>query len=164
MELRKEQAMSTESKPSRSPGRRITTKVILLILLFASICLYVKSAKYLPLPFREQIVGLVAKAPPISIAVRSGFLSDCVIQIYNLSDKRLMMTVNVEKSNGNRSKSPRFSIEPNGEKELGRLELGEWAPGNGDSGWIEVDGWTRVLKFSLSSDGYTHSFGLPPRD
>lgn len=136
--------------------------MILLALLFASIWVYVKSAKYLPLPYREQIVGLVAKDPPISISVRSGFLSDHVIQVFNLSDKRLMLAIHIEKLSG--EGSMRFSIEPNGKVELGRLELNDLVPGNGDSGWIEVDGWSKVLKFSLSSDGYTHSFGLPPVD
>ena len=156
--------MSTESKPSRSHGRQITTKVIILVLLFASMWFYVKSAKYLPLPYREQIWGLIAKDPPISIAVRSGILSDNVLQVYNMSDKRLMLAIHIEKRSGKRKQGMRFSIEPNGKVELGRLELGDSAPGNWDSGWIEVDGWTLVLKFSLSSGGYTRSFGLPPVD
>ena len=82
---------------------------------------YVKSAKYLPLPYREQIWGLIAKDPPISIAVRSGILSDNVLQVYNLSDKRLMLAIHIDKRSGKRGM--RFSIEPNGKVELGRLEL-----------------------------------------
>ena len=72
-----------------------------------------------------------------------------------------MAVVHIEKPDGKRAKSPRFSLEPNGEKEIGRLEL-DLRPDAGDSGWIEVEGWTRVLKFTLSSNGYTHDFGLPP--
>lgn len=151
--------MSTETKPSRSLGRRITTMVILVILLFVWALVYVKFT-----PHGRRIAGLVEKNPPIAVTVRSGFLSDNVLQVYNLSAQRLMIVAHIEKQDGKRLKSPRFSIEPNGEKELGRLELGDLCPVAGDSGWIEVDGWIRVLKFSLSSNGYTHGFEVPPGD
>ena len=151
--------MSTEPKPSRSLGRRITTKVILAVLLFAATRVFVLYGGH----HGRQLAALFEKNPPIAITGRSGILSDYVIAVQNLSSQRMVGHFHISNPSGE-SMTMRFSIAPNGEKEMGRLELNDWPPSKGDSGWIEFDGWARVLKFTLSSEGYTYDFGLPPVD
>lgn len=88
--------------------------------------------------------------PPINITFRSSFnLFDrgCVLEIYNLSAKRIFCVV----STNWRRRTYSVSIPPYGKSEVGIVQI-ERNFRAGDSGSIKVQGYWRKLMFFMESD------------
>ena len=103
----------------------------------------------LPKSIREKVLP----PPPIGISFREGFLSDAVMQVHNISDKRIMIHIHVSYPPTSEEKNMDFSIAPNSSEEYGALELGGWQFSPGGCGYVSVQGYSRRVNFELKTDG-----------
>ena len=103
----------------------------------------------LPERFREKVLP----PPPIGISFRTGFLSDAVLQVHNLSDKRIMIQIHVSYPPKSQEKTMSFSIAPNSMEEYGALELDGWKFSPGGNGYVSVQGYSGKVNFELHNGG-----------
>ena len=108
-----------------------------------------KAGGVLPEPIREKVLP----PPPIGISFRTGFLSDAVMQVHNLSDKRIMINIHVSYPPTSEGKDMNFSISPNSVEEYGALELDGWQFSPGGCGYVSVQGYSRRVNFELQNSG-----------
>ena len=95
----------------------------------------------------------VSPPPPIGISFRVGFLSDNVMQVHNLSDKRIMINIHVSYPPTSEEKNMVFPISPNSTEEYGALELDGWQFSPGGDGYVTVHGYSGRVNFKLLDDG-----------
>ena len=100
----------------------------------------------------RAIIGRVYPDPPISITMRASLLTGAVLQLHNTSPVRHVCTVHVENKPNGKQRSESFGIPPNGEQEVGILEM-DWAFEAGENGYVSVDGYTKKCYFEILPDG-----------
>ncbi len=100
----------------------------------------------------RAIIGRVYPDPPISITMRASLLTGAVLQLHNTSPVRHVCTVHVENKPNGKQRSASFGITPNGEQEVGILEM-DWAFEAGENGYVSVDGYTKKCYFEILPDG-----------
>ena len=87
--------------------------------------------------------------PPLGVSFRTGFLSDAVLQVHNLSDSRVMIHIHAVYPPTSEEIRYSFSISPNAVEEYGALELGSWQFSPGGHGDITADGYSGKIKFRV---------------
>ncbi|MBQ9788391.1 MAG: hypothetical protein IJW31_02160 [Lentisphaeria bacterium] len=87
--------------------------------------------------------------PPIGITFREGFTGG-VMQVHNTSSNRQMCHLSVYNDEYNQEKHFSFSVQPNGIKEIGVLEM-DWHFDPGEYGHIKVDGYVGAIYFTIKS-------------
>ena len=100
------------------------------------------------------ICGCAKAYLPIGLTFRNGFWSDGVLQVHNLSDKRILIHIHVEYPPTAEEKDYDFSIAPNETGEYGALEMGSWQFSPGGCGSVSVQGYPGKINFELLKDGH----------
>lgn len=90
--------------------------------------------------------------PPIDITFRGGHLSNAVMKIHNLSDKRVMIHIEAAYPKTQEKVARADSIPPNSVKEYGALELGGWQFNPGSQGHVWANGYLCPIHFEISED------------
>jgi hypothetical protein len=98
--------------------------------------------------------------PPIDITFRGGHLSNAVMKVHNLSDKRVMIHIEAADPKTSEKVAYAYSIPPNSEREYGALELGGWQFNPGSKGHVLANGYLCLIHFEISEN--ERSFSARP--
>jgi hypothetical protein len=108
----------------------------------------------------QAIIGGVYPDPPISITMRVSLLTGYVLQLHNTSSVRHVYHVHVKNEAKGQEKNSSFGIPPNGEQEVGILEM-DWTFEAGEKGCVSVDGYAKKCYFKILPSGkYNTWYGL----